>query len=146
MLDLKTIFIRVILAAILGSLIGLEREQKSRSAGLRTHILVCMGSSLIMLVSLYIFDVYQGKAPVDPARIAAGVVTGIGFLGAGTIMGSAEGVKGLTTAASIWVSSAIGLAVGCGFLSAAVIVTAITFVTLAFLKRVEKYLETIANK
>lgn len=146
MIDLKITLTRIILAAILGGVIGLEREKKSRSAGLRTHILVCTGSSLIMLISMYIFDVYQGKTPVDPARIAAGVVTGIGFLGAGTIIGGTDGVKGLTTAASIWISSAIGLAVGCGFLSAAIISTVVTFVVLAFLKQIEKKLEISDTK
>lgn len=146
MLDLKITITRIVLAALLGGVIGVEREKKGRSAGLRTHILVCTGSSLIMLVSLYVFEMYQGKVPVDPSRIAAGVVTGIGFLGAGTIMGSSEGVRGLTTAASIWVSSAIGLAVGCGFLSAAIVSTVVTFVTLAFLKHIEKNLEVSENK
>jgi putative Mg2+ transporter-C (MgtC) family protein len=146
MLNLKITLIRIILAAVFGGIIGLEREKKGRSAGLRTHILVCTGSSLIMMVSLYIFDIYQGKAPVDPSRIAAGVVTGIGFLGAGTIMSGTEGVRGLTTAASIWVSSAIGLAVGCGFMSAAIIATAATFLTLYSLKHIEKKLEISENK
>ncbi|MDD4954494.1 MAG: MgtC/SapB family protein [Candidatus Omnitrophica bacterium] len=144
-MDLVTVLNRIVLAVVLGGIIGLEREKKGRNAGLRTHILVCTGSSLIMLVSIYVFEMYQGKVPVDPSRIAAGVVTGIGFLGAGTIMGSTEGVRGLTTAASIWVSSAIGLAVGCGFFSAAAIATVVTFVTLAFLKHVEKRLE-VADK
>jgi putative Mg2+ transporter-C (MgtC) family protein len=146
MLNLKITLIRIILAAVFGGIIGLEREKKGRSAGLRTHILVCTGSSLIMMVSLYIFDIYQGKAPVDPSRIAAGVVTGIGFLGAGTIMSGTEGVRGLTTAASIWVSSAIGLAVGCGFMSAAIIATVATFLTLYSLKHIEKKLEISENK
>jgi putative Mg2+ transporter-C (MgtC) family protein len=138
MLDFFSTFIRLTLSLILGSIIGLERERKGRGAGLRTHILVCMGSSLIMLVSLYIYDIYKDKAPLDPARIAAGVVTGIGFLGAGTIIRSREGIRGLTTAASVWVSSAIGLAVGCGYISAALVVTIFTFFTLSYLKRVEK--------
>jgi putative Mg2+ transporter-C (MgtC) family protein len=137
---------RLVLSFLLGSIIGLEREKKGRSAGLRTHILVCMGSSLIMLTSLYIFEIYKGSATVDPSRIAAGVVTGIGFLGAGTIITSRAGAKGLTTAASIWVSSAIGLAVGCGFWVAAVATTIITFITLAFLKHLEKSLEIAENK
>ena len=141
MLDLKITITRIVLAVVLGGIIGLEREKKGRNAGLRTHILVCTGSSLIMLISLYVFEMYQGKVPVDPSRIAAGVVTGIGFLGAGTIMAGNEGVKGLTTAASIWVSSGIGLAVGCGFFSAAVASTVVTFITLAFLKHIEKKLE-----
>lgn len=141
MLDTSTVLIRLILSFVFGGIIGLEREKKGRSAGLRTHILVCMGSGLIMLVSLYVFDIYAGRAPVDPSRIAAGVVTGIGFLGAGTIITNRGGAKGLTTAASIWVSSAIGLAVGCGFISAALFTTIITFITLAFLKHIENKLE-----
>lgn len=146
MMDSITVILRLATSFILGGVIGLEREKRGRSAGLRTHILVCMGSALIMLTSLYIFDIYQGKALVDPARIAAGVVTGIGFLGAGTIITSRQGARGLTTAASIWVSSAIGLAVGCGFMSAAIATTVITFITLAFLKHIEKKLEVTDNK
>jgi putative Mg2+ transporter-C (MgtC) family protein len=138
MLDPFSTITRLILASILGSIIGLEREKKGGSAGLRTHILVCMGSALVMLTSLYIYDIYQGSAPADPARIAAGVVTGIGFLGAGTIIRSAEGIKGLTTAASVWVSSAIGLAVGCGYISAAITVTVIVYLVLSVLKKLEK--------
>jgi putative Mg2+ transporter-C (MgtC) family protein len=138
MLNLFSTTIRIVLAFILGGLIGLEREKRHSFAGLRTHILVCVGSSLIMLTSLYIYDVYQNKASVDPARIAAGVVTGIGFLGAGTIIRSSEGVKGLTTAASVWVSSAIGLAVGCGYYSAAIIGTITAYLALSLFKRIEK--------
>ncbi len=146
MLSNWDIIIRLVVCVLCGSVIGLEREKKGRSAGLRTHILVCLGSGLIMLISLYIFDIYSGKSPLDPARIAAGVVTGIGFLGAGTIITNRSGAKGLTTAASIWVSSAIGLAVGCGFMIAAVLTTIITFITLAFLKQIENKLEITENK
>ena len=131
---------RLILAFLLGSVLGLEREKKGVSAGLRTHILVCVGSALIMLTSIYIFEAYKGSATVDPARIAAGVVTGIGFLGAGTIIRSSEGIRGLTTAASIWISSAIGLAVGCGYISAALVTTLISYLSLSFLKKLEKEL------
>ncbi len=137
MLNLFTTFLRLIIAFVLGSVIGFERERKGGSAGLRTHILVCTGSALIMLVSLYIFELHGGSDSVDPGRIAAGVVTGIGFLGAGTIIRSREGIKGLTTAASIWISSAIGLAVGCGYISAALIVTLIAYLSLSFLKKLE---------
>jgi putative Mg2+ transporter-C (MgtC) family protein len=128
---------RLALAFVFGSVIGLERESKQGDAGLRTHMLVCIGSTLIMLVSLYIFDLYKNEATVDPGRIAAGVVTGIGFIGAGTIMRSSERVRGLTTAASIWVSAAIGLAVGCGYLSAAFSTTILSYIVLAVLKRYE---------
>lgn len=138
MFEFSTILLRLGLAFILGSILGSERERKGRSAGLRTHILVCMGSALIMLVSLYIYDLYKDETALDPARIAAGVVTGIGFLGAGTILRSTHRVLGLTTAASIWISASIGLAVGCGFISAAVVTTVIAFFTLLLLGALEK--------
>lgn len=133
----KEIIIRLVLSVILSGLIGLERQLHRRTAGLRTHILVCLGSSLIMLTSLYIFDIYKNMVPLDPARIAAGVITGIGFLGAGAIIREREGVKGLTTAASLWVSAAIGLAVGCGFYSAALVTTVLTLGALLFLRYAE---------
>ena len=129
---------RLILAFVLGSVVGFEREKKGGHAGLRTHILVCVGSALIMLTSIYVYGIYQEKTVVDPGRIAAGVVTGIGFLGAGTIIRSREGIKGLTTAASVWSSAAIGLAVGCGYISAALIGTFILYITLSLLKKVER--------
>ncbi|MDD5069201.1 MAG: MgtC/SapB family protein [Candidatus Omnitrophica bacterium] len=137
MIEIKEMMLRLTLAFVLGGIIGLEREKKGGWAGLRTHILVCLGSCLIMVVSVHIFDVYRTLAPIDPGRIAAGVVTGIGFLGAGTIIRSREGVKGLTTAASIWMSSAIGLSVGSGFIAAAVFSTFLTYLCLSFLKRAE---------
>ena len=140
MISLFDTVTRLVLAFLLGSLIGLEREKKRTSAGLRTHILVCTGAALIMLTSLYIYDIYQDKGSIDPGRIAAGVVTGIGFLGAGAIIRSREGIKGLTTAASIWISAAIGLAVGCGYFSAAVTVTIISYLCLYSLKKLEKRL------
>ena len=129
------------MAAVLGSIIGLERQRKGSGAGLRTHILVCVGSALIMLVSLYIYDTHKGQIALDPGRIAAGVVTGVGFLGAGTIIRSKEGIRGLTTAASVWVSSGIGLATGCGYLIGALSATAIVYISLSFLKQVERKLE-----
>ncbi|MDO8603770.1 MAG: MgtC/SapB family protein [Candidatus Omnitrophota bacterium] len=128
---------RLFLAAALGGIIGFERQKHNkRIAGLRTHILVTVGSALIMLVSIYLFEAYAGKAPVDPARIAAGVVTGIGFLGAGTIIRSGENVQGLTTAASLWTVSGIGLAVGCGFYIAGCTASIITLATLYLLRKI----------
>jgi len=135
------ILIRIFLSVILGGIIGFERSKKGRPAGLRTHILVAMGSCLIMVTSLYIYELYKGKASLDPARIAAGVVTGIGFLGAGTIIRSPQEVKGLTTAASIWVSAGIGLAVGSGLYFASFLVTILTFGTLFYLRKVETTIE-----
>jgi len=139
MLNLFSTIIRLGLAFILGGVIGLEREKKGVSAGLRTHILVTVGAALIMLTSLYLYGIYRGEdCNIDPGRIAAGVITGIGFLGAGTIIRSKEGIHGLTTAASIWISAAIGLAVGCGYFSAAIIVTGASYLALSLLKKLEK--------
>lgn len=139
MVSLFSTIIRIILAFVLGGVIGLEREKKGVGAGLRTHILVTVGSALVMLTSLYIYGIYQkNTCSIDPGRIAAGVITGIGFLGAGTIIRSREGIHGLTTAASIWISAAIGLAVGCGYFSAAIIVTVVSYLSLSILKRLEK--------
>ena len=90
-----------------------------------------------MLTSLYVFDIYKNQAPLDPARIAAGVVTGIGFLGAGTIIREREGVKGLTTAASLWVVAGIGLAIGCGFYRAGIYATLLALIALVFLRYIE---------
>ncbi|MDD5254903.1 MAG: MgtC/SapB family protein, partial [Candidatus Omnitrophica bacterium] len=91
--------IRLVLALMLSGFVGFERQMHRCHAGLRTHILVCMGSCLIMLTSLYVFDIYKNEAPIDPSRIAAGVITGIGFLGAGNIIRERANVRGLTNAA-----------------------------------------------
>lgn len=128
---------RLLLTVVLSGLVGLERQVHRRDAGLRTHILVALGAALIMLTSLYVFDIYKDKVSLDPVRIAAGVVTGIGFLGAGTIIREPDGVKGLTTAASLWVVSGIGLAVGCGFIKIAIYTTVLVLIVLHFLRFVE---------
>ena len=131
------VLFRLILATILGGIIGFERERQEKAAGFRTHILVCVGSCLIMLTSMHIFDVYKGVTAVDPARIAAGVVTGIGFLGAGTIIRFGATVRGLTTAASLWAIAGIGLAVGSGFYWAAVVTSAIILMCLYLFTKME---------
>lgn len=131
------IIFRLILAAVLSGLVGFEREFHGRAAGFRTHILLCVGSTLIMLTSLHIFDLYYTKTPVDPARIAAGVITGIGFLGAGTIMHSGSSIRGLTTAASLWVVAGIGLAVGSGLYLGAILTTILAIITLMIFSRLE---------
>jgi putative Mg2+ transporter-C (MgtC) family protein len=128
---------RLTVSLVLGGLIGLERQVHRRTAGLRTHILVSIGSCLIMLTSMYVFDIYKNQASLDPTRIAAGVITGIGFLGAGAIIREPEGVRGLTTAASLWVAAGIGLSVGCGFYSAALFTTVLTLISLVFLRTFE---------
>lgn len=132
--------LRLLLAAFLSGLVGYEREIHGRLAGFRTHILVCVGSTLIMLTSMHIFDIYRGFAAPDPARIAAQVVSGIGFLGAGTIIRFKASVRGLTTAASLWTVAGIGLAVGSGLYLPAAMTTLIVLMTLFFLNRIEKML------
>lgn len=125
----------LLIAFLLGGAIGWLREKEGKSAGLRTHILVAVGSALFMLLSGQM-TVISGLA--DPGRIAAGVVTGIGFLGAGCILQAQGSVKGITTAASIWITAAIGIAVGVGFYVGAVTTTIIAAITLEFLGKVER--------
>jgi putative Mg2+ transporter-C (MgtC) family protein len=132
--------IRLLVAAALGSLIGFERERLLWAAGIRTHMLVCVGSCLIMIVSQYGFSniLTQQNVVLDPSRIAAQVVSGIGFLGAGAILARGEIVKGLTTAASIWTVAAVGLAVGGGLYLAASASTVIILIILAGIKPLEE--------
>src|SRR3989338_8739355 len=132
--------LRLFIAAILSGLIGYEREVHGRLAGFRTHILVGVGSTLIMLTSMYIFDIYSDRATPDPGRIAAQVVSGIGFLGAGTIIRFKASVRGLTTAASLWTVAGLGLAVGSGLYVPAAVTTVIVLATLFFLNIFEKSL------
>ncbi|WP_430911045.1 MgtC/SapB family protein [Methylobacterium sp. sgz302541] len=131
---------RLTLAAVMGSVIGFERERLLWAAGLRTHMLVCVGACLIMLVSAYGFSDVLGQAHVvlDPSRVAAQVVSGIGFLGAGTILLRGEVVKGLTTAASLWAVAAIGLAVGGGLYVPALASTVLVIAILAGVKPIEE--------
>jgi putative Mg2+ transporter-C (MgtC) family protein len=131
---------RLLLAAVLGSAIGFERERLAWAAGMRTHMLVAVGACLIMIVSAYGFAEVLGRPNImlDPSRIAAQVVSGIGFLGAGTILLRGEVVKGLTTAASLWGVAAIGLACGAGLYVAAIATTVIVLVILAGVKPFEE--------
>ncbi len=137
MLNEWVIVFRLVLSAILSGVIGFEREFHGRAAGFRTHILLSVGSALIMLTSIHIFDVYSGRVPIDPARLAAGVVTGIGFMGAGTIMRYKASVRGLTTATSLWVVAGIGLAVGSGLYFGAIATTLIAMIALMFFSKLE---------
>ncbi|MCM8769562.1 MAG: MgtC/SapB family protein [Candidatus Omnitrophica bacterium] len=133
--------IRLVLAVIMSGVIGWERERHGREAGLRTTILVGMGTAMIMIVSLRINELFAGQTDprisLDPARIAYGVVTGIGFLGAGAIVKDAQRVRGLTTAACLWATMAISLTVGCGFYGLAFLTTGLSLVTLNGLKILE---------
>lgn len=134
------ILIRLSLSMLLGGFIGWERESKNHAAGFRTHILVCVGSTLIMLLSMYGFEafVYEMNVRMDPARLAAQVISGIGFLGAGVILRDGLTIKGLTTAASVWVIAAIGLAIGAGFYFAAIVSTVVVIISLWILNVLEK--------
>jgi len=130
----KIYLLRLLVSFILGGIVGFERERKGQSAGLRTHLLVCVGSAFLMMIFI---DFSESEL----ARIATGIITGIGFLGAGTIIRAQEGVRGLTTAASIWVSCIIGIGVGLGFIAQSFVLTLITFITLSFLKLVENKIQ-----
>lgn len=138
MLSITEIIIRLVLSAVVGGLIGMEREVNNRPAGLRTHVLVTLGSALIMLVSIDGFYGLIDRAPGDPARLASQVVSGIGFLGAGTIMRTGNNINGLTTAASLWVSAGIGLAIGSGYYLGGIVTGVIVLVTLMSLGFFEK--------
>ena len=117
--------LRLLLAAALGAAIGYQRERAGKPAGLRTHILICIGAALFTVASIYGFGI-----DADPARLAAGIVAGIGFLGAGAIIRNREHVSGLTTAATIWAVAAIGLAAGAGLYIVSVATTAIVAIVL----------------
>lgn len=135
-MDVFLIATRLILAAILGAVIGIEREIKNRAAGFRTHIIVSVGACLIMLIGIDGIGKFSSDTARDTARIAGQVISGIGFLGAGTILQKKNAVTGLTTAATLWLSAAIGLAVGIGYYEGAIIATVICLVTLISLNKI----------
>lgn len=139
-LDNWHLMMRLLLSVLLGGVIGFERERKNHAAGLRTHTLVSLGSCLIMILSIYGFSEFVGQPGVqrDPARLAAQAITGIGFLGAGTILFTGKAITGLTTAASLWVVMAIGLAVGAGFYVPAAATSLLTLFVLWGLNILEK--------
>ncbi|TYP74915.1 MgtC/SapB family protein [Paenibacillus methanolicus] len=131
---------RMVLALLLGGMVGIERELGGHFAGFRTHILVCLGSAAIVILSIYGFSEFASEPNVrmDPARLAAQVISGIGFLGAGTIMRTGLTISGLTTAASLWVVAAIGLTVGAGFYFGAGALTFLVVISLFFFNKMEK--------
>lgn len=142
MIPWTEVLLRLGLAAIFGGMIGLERERKEWTAGLRTHMMVCLGAALMMLVSSYGFDELRNSRQIDfdPSRVAAQVVSGIGFIGAGAILFLRDGViRGLTTAAGLWTVAGIGLAVGGGMYIAALLTTLIALVILWVLNPIETY-------
>lgn len=134
------IFFKLASATLLGALIGLEREVHGKEAGFRTYSIVCLGSALVMIVSVQVFEIYKdATTAVDPSRIAAQVVSGVGFLGAGAIIRFHQGVKGLTTAAGVWVAAGIGLACGLGQYFAASVTTGLVLLILVVFSKVDYY-------
>jgi putative Mg2+ transporter-C (MgtC) family protein len=137
------LIIRVALAAALGGLLGFERELSDQPAGFRTHILVSLGAALFTLAGAYGLQSFaagsSGRAAIDPTRVAAQVVTGIGFLGAGAIIRRGVNVRGLTTAASLWVTAAIGLAVGLDYIDGAIVVTVVALIVLYGLRLFKRF-------
>ena len=132
---LLAVVLRIVCAALFGGLLGLEREIKNRAAGLRTYMLVCVGACLVMLTNQYIFQVFKAS---DPVRMGAQVVSGIGFLGAGTIIVTRHRqIKGLTTAAGLWAAAGVGLALGVGFYEAAIAGALAIFIVITLLQRLD---------
>lgn len=133
-----TAAVKLMISFLLGAIIGVERQFRRREAGMRTFTLICMGSTVAMLISIWLPQCYPNFLNGDPGRIAAQVLTGIGFLGAGAIMQSHGSIHGLTTAACIWVIAVIGLAVGAGMYIPAVLATVLTLIILVSLEKLEK--------
>lgn len=137
------IVIKMVLALICGGILGIERERKKRPAGFRTYMLVCLGAALVMMTNQYIYEKY---ATGDPARMAAQVISGIGFLGAGTIIVTGHNrVKGLTTAAGLWAAACVGLAIGIGFYEAAIIGAVMVFFAMVIMHGMERQITTPAK-
>ena len=130
--------VRMLLSMVLGSFIGMERKRKGQMAGIRTFALISMGATLAMLLSIYVPQEYLGLKNGDPGRIAAQVITGIGFLGAGTIIQMKGSVRGLTTAAGIWIVAIVGMAVGVGMYFVAALTTAMVLFVLLVLENIER--------
>jgi len=137
--------LKLLAALLCGGLIGYEREFKHRPAGLRTHILVCMGAALVMVVAQFMLNNGTG-GNIDTTRMGSAVISGIGFLGAGTIIRERFGVKGLTTAASLWTMGCIGVAIGAGYFLLAGITTLIIFVSLILFRKFEKLMKIKPDK
>ncbi len=138
--------LRIVLAMVIGGAVGWEREKSNRPAGLRTHMLVAIGAAVVMMMGEMSLEKYAGITTMDPTRLGAQVISGIGFLGAGTIMREGLTVRGLTTAASLWAVACLGLAAGGGFYEAAVIGLIAIILTLTIFEYLEKRFMTIKSK
>lgn len=134
----KAMLLDILLAVILGFAIGFEREITNKWAGLRTHILVCLGSCIFTLLSIHAFPIFAHSPQADPARVAAQIITGIGFIGGGTVLRQGFSVSGLTTAATLWIAASIGMTCGCGFRTLAVVSTVLVVGVLVLIRIFEK--------
>lgn len=137
MIDDSTTVLRLVLAFLLGGVIGFERQHRKKTAGLKTHVLVSLGACLVTILSINMYADVQGLTNADPARLAAQVVSGIGFLGAGAIIKEGPTIRGLTTAASLWVVASVGLAAGAGALTGAIATTVLVVLALELLPKIE---------
>lgn len=136
-INFLSVFLRVLLAIIMAGFIGMERSKKKHAAGLRTYILVCLGATMVMMADQYLIEQFGTG---DAARLGAAVLSGIGFLGAGTILFTSRGqIKGLTTAAGLWVAACLGICLGCGFYTISILSFIVICLVLAFLPKVEKF-------
>jgi len=136
-LNIISITVRIALSLVIGGVLGLERGRKRHPAGFRTYMLVCLGAAMVMMTNQYIIDIYGGS---DPARLGAQVISGIGFLGAGTIIVTRRNqVKGLTTAAGLWTAACVGLAIGIGFYEGAIIVGFIVFLIMTAFQKLDNW-------
>ena len=140
-----SVLLKVFITVFLCGALGFERELRNKVAGMRTHILVGLGSTLIVLTSMHVSDIYKSTIPADPTRMIAGIVTGIGFLCAGTIIRGGAHVSGLTTAATLWIVSGIGTAVGAGDYIDAIIVTLVVYIVLVWVRALEQKIQQITN-
>ncbi len=142
-LNLLSICLRIILSLIIGGILGLERGRKNRPAGFRTYILVCLGSTIVMMTNQYVYQVFGAS---DPTRMGAQVISGIGFLGAGTIMVTGrQQIKGITTAAGMWSAACCGLAIGIGFYEGAIAGGIIVFLIMEFLEKMDGVIRRHSN-
>ena len=142
-LNIASICLRILLSLIIGGILGLERGKNNRPAGFRTYILVCLGSSIVMMTNQYVYQVFGVS---DPTRMGAHVISGIGFLGAGTIMVTGrQQIKGITTAAGMWTSACCGLAIGTGFYEGAIVGGIIIFLIMEFLEKTDSIMRKRSN-
>lgn len=141
----QTIF-QLVLAVVLGGLIGLEREYRQRAAGIKTYTLVCLASALFTILSREAFDAFWIRTSFDPSRIISSILIGIGFIGAGVIFKKPEKIEGITTAAGLWVTTAVGISIGCGWYVISILTTILIVILLFVLRKVDVWFDRFDKK